>query len=296
MIFDVPQIVRGETPLALEPLEVARGEALCLLGANGAGKTTLLKQLLGLLERPGAEVCFMGHRVSHKDRHMKLLVGYMPQESRPLNHLTCAEAVYYTARLRGLTRLDARRAQTRQLHHWELGHLADRDNAALSGGERRLLRMAVTTVGDPQVLVLDEPCAYLDRHRADLIIAALRSLPHDPTIVMVTHSFGEALALGDRLAIMEAGLITKVAAVDRDDRLTATNLNVRVWLQDPNGISHVSAHGLRQEAPGVWSGTLDCVRAGDLLTPAFLACVGNIEIGAPDSSAAWASPATAPQA
>ncbi|GAA2660650.1 MULTISPECIES: ABC transporter ATP-binding protein [Actinosynnema] len=188
-------------------LTVARGEFFGLLGSNGAGKSTLIKQMVGLLRSDSGAVRFLGRPVPGNQVFVGTRLGYMPQSAFALNNLTVAEAVYYTAHLRGVPAREARRQRDELVERLELGPLRDKVARQLSGGERRLLQLAVAVVSDPPVLILDEPTNELDPARRRQVWALLREANRERgrTIVLITHNALEAEQVIERVGIMSGG-------------------------------------------------------------------------------------------
>lgn len=150
-------------------MQIQQGEIFGFLGDNGAGKTTLVRQMVNLLKSTSGAIYLFGKRIDSDPLYVPYHVGYMPQDSYSLNNMTVGEALYYTARLRGLTRLDAQQERQHLLESWEIGSLRDQINTRLSGGQRRLLRLTVAMTGSPPVLILDEPTSDLDPQRRNLV-------------------------------------------------------------------------------------------------------------------------------
>ena len=208
-------------------LEVQPGEIFGFLGDNGAGKTTLIRQMVNLLRTSAGQILLYGRPVS-EPLHVPRYVGYMPQESQPLNSMTVAEALYHTARLRGLSHADSRAECARLLDEWQLGPLRERVNNRLSGGQRRLLRLAAALAGRPPVLILDEPTNDLDPQRRKLVWDLLNAenRGRGTTILFITHDAIEAEKIIQRVAIMRGGRLAALGspselkrAVDRKLRL-----------------------------------------------------------------------------
>jgi ABC-2 type transport system ATP-binding protein len=185
-------------------LQIHSGEVFGLLGDNGAGKTTLVRQMVNLLAPTSGTVTLLGRLVGADPLHVPLNVGYMPQESHALNNLTVGEALFFTAHLRGLSRADARRHVAEQLALWQFEALRDHYSTRLSGGQRRLLRLAVAAAGWPPVLVLDEPTNDLDPQRRRLVWDVLRRINAErgTTILFITHDAIEAEKVVHRVGIM----------------------------------------------------------------------------------------------
>ena len=123
-------------------LDVQAGEVFGLLGPNGAGKSTLVRQLAGLTRPDGGSITLFGHDLGTEQDAAASYVAYLAQDEPALDDLPVALAVETTARLRGLARAQARSATTQLLDELDLGPLADRPLARLSGGQRRLACVA----------------------------------------------------------------------------------------------------------------------------------------------------------
>ena len=225
-VRDLTKVYPGQTQAANDnvTLQIHRGEIFGLLGANGAGKSTLVRQMVNLLRSTSGSIELFGRRVGGDPLHVPLNVGYMPQETHALNNLTVGEALYFTAHLRGLNRAEAKRERDALLVLWQMQELRRQHSPRLSGGQRRLLRLAVAMVGSPPVLILDEPTNDLDPQRRKLVWDVLRQLNHErgTTIIFITHDVIEAEKIIQRVGIMRAGQLVAVgrpsALVQRIDQ------------------------------------------------------------------------------
>ena len=186
---------------------VEAGEIFGLLGDNGAGKSTLVRQMVNLLRPTSGSVRLLGKPVQDDPLLVPRHVGYMPQSGRALNVLTVGEAIYYTAHLRGLSRRDAVAERERLLENWQLEELRDHLSSRLSGGQQRLLQLAVAMAGKPPVLMLDEPTNELAPQRRRHVWEMLRAenQKRDTTIIFITHDAIEAEKIIRRVGIMRAG-------------------------------------------------------------------------------------------
>ena len=213
-VRDLTKVYPGQTQAANDnvTLQIRRGEIFGLLGANGAGKSTLVRQMVNLLRSTSGSIELLGRRVGGDPLHVPLNVGYMPQETHALNNLTVGEALYFTAHLRGLNRAEAKRERDALLALWQMQELRRQHSPRLSGGQRRLLRLAVAMVGSPPVLILDEPTNDLDPQRRKLVWDVLRQLNHERgvTIIFITHDAIEAEKIIQRVGIMRAGQLVAV--------------------------------------------------------------------------------------
>lgn len=211
--------------------EVQQGEIFGVLGENGGGKSTLVRQMVGLLESSSGRIELFGESIDGNRQRLALLVGFMPQQSDGLNRLTVREALFLTAHLRGMNRARARQECEYLIERLGLEHLRDRDNALLSRGQRRLLRLAVAMAGSPPVLVLDEPTNDLDPRRRRFVWDCLRELNSKDgvTIIFVTHDAVEAEKVIQRIAILNGG---RVAGIGNPEELKkALGRDLRVELK-----------------------------------------------------------------
>jgi molybdate transport system ATP-binding protein len=198
-------------------LEVRPGETLALVGPNGAGKSTFLAIVAGL-ERPdrGRIVCDgevwcdteRGLHLPPERRH----VGLLFQDYALFPHLSVGENVAYGPRARGRSRAEAEAAAAHWIERLALRAQAARRADLISGGERQRAALARALATAPRVLLLDEPFAALDVTTRGAVRAELRTFLSScglPT-VLVTHDPVDALALGDRLAVLEEGRMSQV--------------------------------------------------------------------------------------
>jgi len=195
-------------------LDVKRGEVLALLGPNGAGKTTLVEILEGHRTADAGAVTVLGHDPARREREFRARIGIVLQEEGIDKTLTAREVVdLYSAAYPNP------RPAAEVLDLVGLGDRADVRVAALSGGQRRRLDLALGIAGDPELVFLDEPTTGFDpsarRHSWELI-SALRDL--GKTILLTTHYMDEAQHLADRVVVIARG---KVIAEGTPDTLGA---------------------------------------------------------------------------
>jgi NitT/TauT family transport system ATP-binding protein len=181
-------------------LDIADGEFVCLVGPSGCGKTTLLRILAGL-ETPSA-----GHvRIVRKDRG-KPLNSMIFQESSIFPWMTVRTNVAYGLTLRKVPPKEIAQRVDRFLALTGLDRFADAYPYQLSGGMKQRASVARAFVNDPEILLMDEPFASLDEQNKILLQEELLRLWSEShkTVVFITHSIDEALALGDRVVVMTA--------------------------------------------------------------------------------------------
>jgi ABC-type multidrug transport system ATPase subunit len=238
-------------------LDIERGEIFGLLGDNGAGKSTLVKQMANLLAPTSGMIRLFGQPLACSPLYTPRHIGYMPQTGLALNNLTVAEALYFTAHLRGLSRRDAIAERDRLIALWDLGAIRSHITNRLSGGQKRLVLLATAVAASPPVLILDEPTNDLDPQRRKLVWDVLRAINRErgTTIIFITHDAIEAEKIIQRVGIMRQG---RLLAVGRPGALKA-DLNRQLRLEIvftpgdppslPDGKQHATPHEI---APGRW--------------------------------------------
>jgi ABC-2 type transport system ATP-binding protein len=185
-------------------LEVRHGEIFAFLGPNGAGKTTTIEILEGFGERDGGEVSVLGVDPAKATSEWRQRVGIVMQESPGEQELTVREVMELYA---GLYKEPRGVEETLQLVGLD-AEAAAKKAAALSGGQRRRLDVALALIGDPELIFLDEPTTGFDpaaRRDAWQMLDGLREL--GKTIFLTTHYMEEAERLADRIAVIAGGRI-----------------------------------------------------------------------------------------
>ncbi|MCZ2811065.1 ABC transporter ATP-binding protein [Modestobacter sp. VKM Ac-2979] len=204
---------RGTLALDVE-LAVADGEVLAVLGPNGAGKSTVLRVLAGLLRPDAGRVEVDAEVWNSPDVHLPAharSLGMVFQDHLLFPHLSVTENVAFGPRTRGTPRPAARAAAEDWLARVGLAGLGDRRPGQLSGGQAQRAALARALVGRPQLLLLDEPLSALDARTRLTVRAELhRHLGDYPgSAVLVTHDPVDAMALADRVVVIEEGRVVQ---------------------------------------------------------------------------------------
>jgi ABC-2 type transport system ATP-binding protein len=217
-------------------LNVSRGTVFSLLGANGAGKTTTVKILSTLLGADAGDIRVAGHDLAREPDAVRAAIGVTGQFSAVDKLLTGAENLRLMADLHHLPRDDGKRRITRLLEQFDLSEAAGKPASTYSGGMLRRLDLAMTLVGSPQVIFLDEPTTGLDpRGRRDMWQIIRDLVAGGVTIFLTTQYLEEADELADRIAVLDHGrVIAEGTAEELKRRIPGGH--VRLRFADPDGL------------------------------------------------------------
>jgi osmoprotectant transport system ATP-binding protein len=204
----------GQPLLSGLNLEVQRGETLVLLGRSGSGKTTTLKLVNRLLTPTGGEVRVNGAPTAESDViRLRRSIGYVIQDVGLFPHFTVERNIGLVPRIEGWTAERIHLRVVELLQMVGLGEqMASRYPHQLSGGQRQRVGVARALAADPAILLMDEPFGALDALTRDQLQREFLSLQRrlGKTLVFVTHDLREALRLGSRIALMDAGRLVTV--------------------------------------------------------------------------------------
>ena len=187
-------------------LDVAEGTVYALLGPNGAGKTTTVHILSTLIAADGGQVEVAGHDIGREPDAVRAAIGVTGQFSAVDRFLTGEENLLLIADLRHLGARDGRRLAAELLERFDLVAAARKPVSTWSGGMQRRLDLAMTLVGDPRIIFLDEPTAGLDPRSRRTMWQVIRDLvDRGVTIFLTTQYLEEADRLADRIAVLDRG-------------------------------------------------------------------------------------------
>ncbi len=224
------RLSQGRALLSAIDLRVERGETLVLLGRSGSGKTTLLKLINRMLEPTAGEVLVDGRATLAWDPiRLRRSIGYVIQEGGLFPHFSVERNVAVVPQLEGwpAEKVRARVRELLQLVGLEPAEFAGRKPHQLSGGQRQRAGVARALAADPPFLLMDEPFGALDPITRAEMQQEFRGLASrlQKTIVFVTHDLREALLLGTRIALLDAGRLIGVHAPA--EFLSARELEIR---------------------------------------------------------------------
>lgn len=184
---------------------IAPGEVVGLLGHNGAGKTTIMKMLSGYLEPDSGEIRFQGQEIQLGDKNLQRSLGYLPENLPIYPELSVASYLQYAAELKGITG-KAQRSAIRSVV--EATDLVDRfisPIATLSRGMKQRVGVAQALLGNPSLLILDEPTNGLDPSQTEQMRALIKSISESATVILSTHIMQEVEAMCGRALIIRQG-------------------------------------------------------------------------------------------
>jgi ABC-2 type transport system ATP-binding protein len=244
-------------------LTVEEGSVFALLGPNGSGKTTTVNILATLLAADAGEVRVAGHDVVRDADAVRDAIGLTGQFSAVDDLLTGRENLRLMADLHHLARPDAQRRIADLLTRFELSDAADRTVSTYSGGMRRRLDLAMTLIGDPQIIFLDEPTTGLDPRSRRTMWDIVRGLASDGTTVFLTTQYlDEADQLADRVAILDGG------------RLVAQGAPAELKARVPGG--HIALRFADRDAYHAAAGVLDAPASDEDSLALQVATDGNV--------------------
>jgi ABC-2 type transport system ATP-binding protein len=216
-------------------LHIPEGTVFALLGPNGAGKTTTVQILSTLIGADAGRVHVAGHDITREADAVRRAIGVTGQFAAVDNLLTARENLILMADLHHLGRVEGRRRADELLARFDLGEAARKPVATLSGGMRRKLDLAMTLVGDPRVIFLDEPTTGLDPRSRRIMWDIIRGLVAEQgvTILLTTQHLEEADRLADRIAVLDHGrLVAEGTAAELKRRIPGAH--IRVTFSDPH--------------------------------------------------------------
>jgi putative spermidine/putrescine transport system ATP-binding protein len=242
-------------------LEVEKGEFISFLGPSGCGKTTTLNMIAGFEEPTTGTIHINGNDVTHAAPNTRD-IGIVFQSYALFPHMTVAENVGFGLEMRKVGKEERRHRVMDTLRMVHLDQFADRFPKALSGGQRQRVALARAIVIKPQLLLLDEPLSALDAKIRESMQMELRNIQHEVgvTTILVTHDQAEAMAMSDRIAVMNVGKMARLGAPFEiyeqpgdsftSNFLGSTNMFAGEVAGQNNGSVTVACQGTQLTVPG----------------------------------------------
>ncbi len=178
-----------------------------LVGPNGAGKSSLMR-ILATVARPSAGTVFWdGVDAVRNPRALRGMLGYLPQDAGVYLHLDAREFLHYIAALKGLDARRTRKQTDELIESLDLAPVARRPLGTLSGGNRQRVAIASALLGDPQLLIVDEPTVGLDPEQRIRFRDLIAALGRDRIVLLSTHIVSDLESSADRIVVMAGGRI-----------------------------------------------------------------------------------------
>ncbi|WP_406493647.1 ATP-binding cassette domain-containing protein [Streptomyces sp. NBC_00846] len=239
-------------------LRIPAGSVFALLGPNGAGKTTAVKILSTLITADAGELHVGGHDLATDPQAVRATIGVTGQFSAVDGLITGEENMLLMADLHHLSKREGRRITGELLERFDLTDAAKKPASTYSGGMKRRLDIAMTLVGDPRIIFLDEPTTGLDPRSRHNMWQIIRELVSDGvTVFLTTQYLDEADQLADRIAVLNDGRIAAQGTAEELKRLIPGG-HVRLRFSDPSAYRS-AALALRE---GTLPQALGSARAG----------------------------------
>lgn len=227
--------------------EVKKGEIVGFLGPNGAGKTTTMRMISGFTAPTTGKVVVAGHDMSHDNFDGAKKIGYLPEQPPLYDVLKVKRYLQFVSKVKGIHRSRVNSELDRVMNACRLETVTDKEIYKLSKGYRQRVGLAQALLGDPEVLLLDEPTAGLDPGQIQETREVIRSFGENHAVLLSTHILPEVTLICQRIAIINDG---HVLAVDSPEALqTASDQTNNVAIEF-SGDTQIVGAALR-EVPGV---------------------------------------------
>jgi len=217
-------------------LTIERGKILGLLGPNGAGKTTAMRILTGFLAPTEGTVTVKGHSIDSEMLEIKKLIGYLPESAPVYQDMIVYDYLQYVADIREMPK-ETREGRIREIAGiCGLEEVMHRSINELSKGYKQRVGLAHAMIGDPEILILDEPTTGLDPNQIVEIRDIIKKIGREKTVILSTHILSEVEATCDRVVIINRGKIVADGSTEELKQTTAEDYSISLLLKDaPEG-------------------------------------------------------------
>ena len=216
----------GDTA-ALHQIDLTLGSGVYgLLGPNGAGKTTLMRIMTDLLAPSTGRVLLDGQDIAVMGAAFRKKLGYLPQDFGVYPNFTAEQFLLYIARLKGLSKFEAKRQTDGLLHMVGLEDKKQKKLKGFSGGQRQRVGIAQALLGDPEILVLDEPTAGLDPEERIRFRGIISDLSQQKLVLLSTHIVSDLEAVANAIILLRKGVVLEM----QKPASLLEQLNGQVWL------------------------------------------------------------------
>ena len=213
---------------------VKDGEIVGLLGPNGAGKSTTMNAITGYIEQTDGEIAVNGFDTIKKSKKAKREIGYMPEGVPLYDDLTIREFVTYMAELRKIKRKERKEKVQDIIKKVGLEEMQHKLIKNLSRGQKQRVSLAGTLIGEPKVLILDEPTVGLDPKQITEIRSLIKDLGRNHTIILSSHILSEVSQICDKVVIINNGKIVAEDTPENLEKKVSNSKNiVYITVEDP---------------------------------------------------------------
>lgn len=212
--------------------EINDGEIIGLLGPNGAGKSTTMNMLTGFIEPTSGEILINGFNISKKSKKAKANIGYMPENVPLYKDLTVKEFINYMAELKYVKGKDKKNMVADIMSKTNLTDVQNKLIKNLSRGYKQRVSMAGALVGNPKILILDEPTVGLDPKQITEIRNLIKSLAKDHTIIISSHILSEISQMCEKVIILNKGKLVAIDTPENLENKVSKNNVILVTIED----------------------------------------------------------------
>ncbi len=214
--------------------EVKEGEIVGFLGRNGAGKTTTMNMITGFIEPTSGEIIVGGYDVDKKPKKVKAQIGYMPEGTPLYSDLTVKEFVQYMAELKMIPRKERKNAVQKAIEETGLDKVQNNLTKNLSRGYKQRVSLAGAIVGNPKILILDEPTVGLDPKQVVEIRELIKSFGKKHTVLISSHILPEISQICEKIIVIDKGEIVAVDTPKNLEKKTTDKTTIKVVVEDDN--------------------------------------------------------------
>ena len=214
---------------------VKDGEVVGLLGQNGAGKSTTMNMITGFIEPTEGNIVINGFDIMKKPLKAKKQIGYMPENVPLYTELTVKEFVTYMAELKKIPRKEKREKVEKALEQTGIKDVEKKLIRNLSRGYKQRVSLAGALIGDPKVIILDEPTVGLDPKQVTEIRALIKELGKEHTVILSSHILSEVSQICNRVIIINKGEIIAIDTPENLENKVIQENSIYVTVEDNNG-------------------------------------------------------------
>ena len=212
--------------------KIEEGEIIGLLGPNGAGKSTTMNMITGYIEPTEGEIKVEGYDISKKPKKAKAQIGYMPEGVPLYSDLTVKEFVTYMAELKKVDRKTRKEKVEKIIEQTGLKDVEKKLTRNLSRGYKQRVSMAGALVGEPKILILDEPTVGLDPKQITEIRELIKELGKTHTIILSSHILSEVSQICNKVIIINKGKIVAIDTPENLEKKVTENNSIYVTVED----------------------------------------------------------------